>query len=176
MDPTLALQLFGVEGVSGLLDSSVSPVAAEGGVPTVVEPTVAAVPATVAPTEAYRTQPAVAVGAQPASSLGAVLEPTAATVPVPTPRPAAAVAADPSSQTNKVATAGSNLLKTLQGVTAPTAATQQKISTPNAAAPQTKAVKSGSFVDLLSSLGIGPQQLTSGMKLPSTLGQALGGK
>lgn len=69
---------------------------------------------------------------------------------------------------------GDALLKTLRGVQAPAAPVPQKVSTPHA--PQVAKIQGGALADLLASLGIGPQQALPGLKLPSTLGQALGGR
>lgn len=64
------------------------------------------------------------------------------------------------------------ILSTLRGVQAPAAPTPQKVGTP--AQPALKPIQGGAYFDLLASLGIGPQQALPGLKLPSTLGQALG--
>jgi hypothetical protein len=56
----------------------------------------------------------------------------------------------------------------------PDAPVAQKVSTPHA--PQVAKIQAGNLADLLASLGIGPQQALPGLKLPSTLGQALGGR
>jgi hypothetical protein len=99
-------------------------------------------------------------------SLGQSLEPSAAAgVPLPTPRPADAP---------KAPASGDALLKSLQGVKAPAAPTPQRVGTPHMA--PLRPIQSGGFFDLMASLGIGPQQAMSGMKLPGTLGAALGGK
>jgi hypothetical protein len=57
----------------------------------------------------------------------------------------------------------------------PKAAEPQKITTPHA--PQLKPIQSN-LADLFSTLGITPGQAMGGggLKLPSTLGQALGGR
>lgn len=117
--------------------------------------------------EPYRSEPA-AMG-QP-MSLGAALEPSGGGVPMPRPRPAEA----PGPSAGAPAAGGDALLKTLQGVKAPAAPVPQKVGTPNL--PALQKIQSGGFADLLASLGIGPQTAMAGLKLPSTLGQALGGK
>lgn len=134
-----------------------------------------------APGEDYRTQSmnpvpapdyaswAPGAGAGP-TSLGAALEP--AGVPMPRPRPAEA--GPGANQLPAAAPGGDALLKTLRGVQAPAAPTPQKVSTPHA--PQIAKIQGGALADLLASLGIGPQQALPGLKLPSTLGQALGGR
>lgn len=116
------------------------------------------------PPEPYMSEPmGVPQGAAP--TLGAALD---GGVPVPRPRPAEAPGAAP-------AAGGSDaLLKSLRGVTAPAAPTPQKVSTPHA--PAIAKLQGGGLIDLLASLGIGPQQALPGLKLPSTLGQALGGR
>lgn len=121
-------------------------------------------PMMMGPSEAYRSEPA---GVP--TSLGAALTPGGG-VPLPQPRPADAPGATP------VPAAGGSdaLLKSLRGVTAPAAPTPQKVSTPHA--PQLGKIQGGQLFDLLASLGIGPQQALPGLKLPSTLGQALGGR
>lgn len=116
-----------------------------------------------APVEDYRTQPAM-------PSLGASLAgpATGGGVPTPRPRPSEAPAAAPAPSQ------GDALLKTLQGVKAPPAPVAQKVSTPNL--PALRPIQGGGIIELLASLGIGPQQAVQGMKLPGTLGQALGGR
>lgn len=120
------------------------------------------------PVEPYRMEPMGIPPAAEPTSLGAALEPS---VPLPQPRPAGAPQAAAAPQAG-----GSDaLLKTLRGVQAPSAPTPQKVSTPNAPTP-VKMGQNSALIDLLSSLGIGPQQALPGLKLPSTLGQALGGR
>jgi hypothetical protein len=101
------------------------------------------------------------------TTLGAALEPS---VPMPQPRPAGAPGATPSMN----GVAAKSLTDTLRGVIPPAPPQAQKVSTPHAA-PMAK-LQSGNVADLLASLGIGPQQAFPGLKLPSTLGQALGGR
>lgn len=140
------------------------------------EPTNPGNPMQMGPSEAYRSDPMGGPSTpynepyrsdpyQP-QSLGASLDPR---VPMPQPRPAAAgpgAAAAPAP--------GAGLLKALQGVKAPEAPQAQKVSTP--AQPALRPIQSGGFAELMASLGIGPQQAFPGLKLPSTLGQALGGR
>jgi hypothetical protein len=111
------------------------------------------------PQEAYRSE---------MPSLGASLEGPSG-VPLPRPRPT-----DVSAAAAPAAGGGDALLKTLQGVKAPAPPAAQKVSTPNL--PALRPIQAGGFAELLASLGIGPQQAMAGMKLPSTLGQALGGR
>lgn len=147
----------------------VAPVAAMPPAPMVppqsFEPTNTGNPMMMRPPEPYMSEPA--------QSLGAALTPAPAGgsgVPLPQPRPANAPGATPVPETG-----GSDaLLKTLRGVQMPAAPTPQKVSTPHA--PQLGKIQAGGLADLLASLGIGPQQALPGLKLPSTLGQALGGR
>lgn len=184
MDPALLIALLGPEGMSALMGSAsaapamaapppvipaLPPPALAGDsfgppapmpAPQSFEPTNTMGPRIAAPNEPYRSE----MMPQPAS-LGAALEPQ---VPMPRPRPEMAPGAAPA------AGGGDALLKTLQGVKAPAAPTPQRVATPNA--PVLRPIQSGGFMDLLASLGIGPQQALPGLKLPSTLGQALGGR
>lgn len=117
----------------------------------------------VRPQEAYRSEAA--------PTVGSVLEPRP---PLPIPRPAAAgtgatevsAAAKPSEDA---------LLKTLRGVQLPKPPEVQRVSTPHA--PALRPIQS-SIADLFASLGVTPQQALAGggLKLPSTLGAALGGR
>lgn len=105
-------------------------------------------------------------------SLGAALDPVPSfpggSPPLPTIRPAGAPGPTPLAPA-----AGSDaLLKTLRGVQMPAPPVPQKVSTPHA--PTLAKIQGGGLADLLASLGIGPQQALPGLKLPSTLGQALG--
>lgn len=65
------------------------------------------------------------------------------------------------------------LLQTLQGVKAPPAPAVQRVGTPNL--PPLRPIQSGGLFELLAALGLGQPQ-AGGLKLPSTLGQALGGR
>jgi hypothetical protein len=129
-------------------------------------------PSPAPPAEPYRSEPMQGGAASAASvpSLGQSLEP----VPMPRPRPAEAPAATDMSGTAKAPTAGDALLKTLQGVKAPAPPVPQKVSTPHA--PSLRPIQGGEYGALLASLGVGPQQAFPGLKLPSTLGMALGGR
>lgn len=131
------------------------------------EPTNTGNPMMMGPSEAYRSEP---MGAP--TSLGAALEPAPAGVPIPRPRPPEA----PTAAAAPAAAGGTDaLLKSLRGVQMPAPPTPQKVSTPHAPAVAKMSQQSG-LIDLLASLGIGPQQALPGLKLPSTLGQALGGR
>jgi len=126
------------------------------------EPTNTGNPMVMGPNEAYRSEPYQGGGVP--STLGRALN---GPVPVPQARPAEAPGAAP-------AGGGNALLNTLKGVKMPDAPVAQKVSTPHA--PQVAKIQAGNLADLLASLGIGPQQALPGLKLPSTLGQALGGR
>lgn len=113
------------------------------------------------------------------TSLGAALEPSATGNPtghaVNPWSSKGTLGSGPASASGASAAAGSDaLLKTLRGVKAPEAPTPQKVGTPSL--PALKPIQGGAYFDLLASLGIGPQQALPGLKLPSTLGQALGGR
>lgn len=141
------------------------------------------------PVEPYMTDP-LATGAPPApapvpmpmprpelaqpASLGAVLDPTAG-VPLPRPRPAEAGpgAVTPPLKDFELAKA-KGITDALKGVVAPPAPQAQKVSTPHA--PAMAKLQGGNVAELLAQLGIGPQQAFPGLKLPSTLGQALSGR
>lgn len=113
--------------------------------------------------------------------LGASLEPQ---IPMPTPNPLrqADIAQDAAQDTSDAAAVpqapgavpGSALLKTLQGVQMPAPPLAQKVSTPHL--PPLKPIQGGGLMELMAQLGIGPQQAMPGLKLPSTLGQSLGGR
>lgn len=119
-------------------------------------------PRIAAPNEAYRSEPM--------PSLGASLEPrSTGGVPVPRPRPSEAPAA-----ADQQSSASDRLLQSLRGVKAPEPPVAQRVATPSL--PTLRPIQGGGFVDLLASLGVGPQQALPGLKLPSTLGQALGGR
>jgi hypothetical protein len=117
------------------------------------------------PAEPYMTDPMV-TGAQP-TTLGAALEPT---IPLPRPRPAEA----PAATTNPTAVNVKGMTDALKGVIAPPAPSSQKVGTPHP--PAMGKLQGGNVAELLASLGIGPQQAFPGLKLPSTLGQALAGR
>lgn len=127
------------------------------GVPTPTNPLMA---------ESYRSEPA------PAATLGSVLEPHP---PVTTGSANAAPVGPPIADTSSVSkrSSGDDLLKTLRGVQMPKPPEVQKVSTPHA--PALRPIQSGGLAELMASLGVGPQQAFPGLKLPSTLGQALGG-
>lgn len=114
------------------------------------------------PVEPYMTE------AMASTPLGASLEPAAPSggVPVPTPRPPGAPTGTPAGQSNA-------LLNSLKGVQMPAAPVAQKVSTPHA--PALRPVQGGGLLELLNALNIGAQGVP-GLKLPSTLGQALGGR
>lgn len=103
------------------------------------------------------------------ASLGEALDPT---IPQPRPRPAEAPGTTP--VTSIPGATGSRILDTLKSTTMPKPPEPQKVSTPHL--PALRPIQGGGYFDLLSSLGIGPQQALPGLKLPSTLGQALGGR
>lgn len=164
--------LFGTGAMAapGMVPSVVPPVAAPGdlfGPPTPLVPAQSYEPTNITavrppppPSEDYRSVPM--------PSLGESIGGSSTGVPLPRPRPADA----PGPTTPG---GGSDaLLKTLQGVKAPAPPTPQRVSTPNL--PPLRPIQGGQFFDMMAALGIGPQQLVSGMKLPGTLGQALGGK
>jgi hypothetical protein len=92
-------------------------------------------------------------------------------VPMPRPRPEGAPQADPAAASPQGSDA---LLKALRGVQAPAAPVAQKVSTPSL--PPLRPIQGGGYLDMLLSLGLGQQQAQQGLKLPSTLGQALGGR
>lgn len=109
-------------------------------------------------------------------SLGESLNPAPTTpaqgsVPMPRPRPSNL---GKETDTPPAKPGDDALLKTLRGVTAPQPPQAQKVGTPSL--PALRPIQSGGFIDLLASLGIGPQQAMKGLQLPSTLGQALGGR
>lgn len=118
------------------------------------------------PQEAYRSDPY-----QP-TTLGAALEPPPITspdaaIPIPRPRPADAPTATQASTQPSDA-----LLKSLRGVTPPAPPQAQKVATPHL--PALRPIQGGQYLDLLASLGVNPQAASPGLKLPSTLSQALG--
>jgi hypothetical protein len=136
-------------------------------------------PAQTRPIEPYMTDPLMSGSPTPPvmpqlsqpASLGAVLDPT---VPIPRPRPAEAPGGTYAAQTSQSAVNDpSRLLNSLKGVVAPPPPVAQKVGTPHA--PTMAKLQGGNVAELLASLGIGPQQAFPGLKLPSTLGQALGG-
>lgn len=106
-------------------------------------------------------------------SLGESLDPT---VPLPRSRPPEAPGGTYAAQAVPGSAGGdpSKMLATLKGVVTPPAPVAQKVSTPHA--PPMAKLQGGGVAELLASLGIGPQQAFPGLKLPSTLGQALGGR
>lgn len=172
MDPQLLAALLGPEGMMAM---SQPPVVPPAPAPPMIAPPPALAqapaamppPMTMAPNEAYRSEPiGIPVSAAP-TSFGAALEP--AGVPLPQARPTSAPGPAPVAPVG-----GDALLNSLKGVKAPEAPTAQKVSTPHA--PQLAKIQGGALFDLLASLGIGPQQALPGLKLPSTLGQALGGR
>lgn len=177
MDPQLLMALLGPEGAASLMGTTAmtppmvptglpSPAPAPPPMPMMLPP------GPVAANEPYRSEPL--MGQQPIAqpaSLGAALEPM---VPMPQSRPAGAPGGTYAAQNAQTTQSGSKLLDTLKSTKMPEAPTAQKVSTPNL--PQLKPIQGGGFFDLLASLGIGPQQAAQGMKLPSTLGQALGGR
>jgi hypothetical protein len=111
--------------------------------------------------------------AQPAS-LGAVLDPTTSTIPIPRARPVEAPGGTYAAQAGAAGGLDTKgILGALKSVVAPPAPQAQKVSTPHA--PQMAKLPGGNVAELLAQLGIGPQQAFPGLKLPSTLGQALGG-
>lgn len=195
MDPTLAMMLFGSSGLPGLQagiepNSWLPPQPSPTSPPTpqmpVPAPGVAAGPPApmppmqsfettntgnpmqMVPNEPYRSEP---MPQMPPTSLGAALEPSPSGVPMPRPRPAEA----PQAGEAPTGATGDGLLKTLRGVQAPAAPTPQRVSTPNL--PGLRPIQSGGYMDLLAMLGLGQQQgAQGGLKLPSTLGQALGGR
>lgn len=172
MDPMLDPQLFQMLFGSTAMTPVVPPVVP----PPMPAPTMA--PMMGRPAEPYMTDPLVPGGQTPQvpvsapASLGASLEPQ---VPMPQPRPAEAPgganananAAEQAGNANKSA-----MLSALKGVVAPAAPQAQKVSTPHA--PAMAKLAGGNVAELLAALGIGPQQAFPGLKLPSTLGQALG--
>lgn len=119
-------------------------------------------PMTRAP-EPYMTEP------YQAPTVGSVLEP----VPLPTPRPANAPTA-PTDASGAKKSGTDALLQSLRGVQMPKPPEAQKVSTPHA--PALRPIQSGGLAELMASLGVGPQQAFPGLKLPSTLGAALGGR
>lgn len=137
-----------------------------------------------APVEDYRTAPYTAPTNNQPASLGASLEP-----PMPRPRPTGTGANPTGYDTNPWSAGGilgpnagagggrtsaekSAMLSALKGVVPPQAPQAQKVSTPHA--PPMAKMTGGNVAELLAALGIGPQQAFPGLKLPSTLGQALG--
>lgn len=114
-------------------------------------------------------QPGMPTIASPVS-LGQSLEPN---VPMPMPRPTEAPGGTYAAGGGPQTSGGgpSKLLETLRGVKAPDAPVPQKVSTPNL--PPLRPIQGGQLFDMLAQLGIGPQQAFPGLKLPSTLGQAL---
>jgi hypothetical protein len=138
------------------------------GVPTPSNPMQGPAP----PQEAYRSELA--------PTVGSVLDPKPAvavpgSVPLPAPRPAGAPGptdvTDASAATKKPGTDA--LLKSLQGVQIPKPPEAQKITTPHP--PALRPIQSN-LADLFASLGISPQQAAGGLKLPASLGAALGGR
>jgi hypothetical protein len=113
-------------------------------------------------------------------SIGESLEPSvgAAGVPLPRPRPEG-IPEDPATITSAALHAqGKNpQLEALKGLKAPVAPPGQKVSTPSAQLPRPGDIKSGELMALLASLGMGGAGGgAGGMKLPQTLGAALGGR
>lgn len=117
--------------------------------------------------EAYRSAP---MPPSPTPSLGAALEPQGGGVPLPKPRPMEA----PKAGEAPAGATGDALLKSLRGVQAPAAPQAQRVSTPHL--PALRPIQGGGYMELLAQLGLGPQAMAKGLTLPSTLGQALGGR
>lgn len=118
-------------------------------------------------------------------SLGESLEPPATVnhmsqgIPLPRPRPEAAGGSQYNATVNSAANAaaGKNpMLDALKGLKAPVPPAQQKVSTPNPLPIKTGDIKGGELLALLASLGMGGGAGAGGMKLPQTLGAALGGR
>jgi hypothetical protein len=134
--------------------------------PYMTDPLMAGTPPSVAP-------PMPAVPGSVPTSLGATLDPVAPTGAGAGAMGGAMAAAD----ATRGAAGGSpnmgGMLNALKGIVAPPAPAVQKVSTPHS--PQMAKLQGGGVAELLASLGIGPQQAFPGLKLPSTLGQALGG-
>ena len=181
MDPDLLLALLGPEGAMALsqppVQPSMLPQVPPVAVPPVPTPTTmpAAVPSgpmMARPPEPYMSQPMPPEGGGPAT-LGAALTPGGGDYGG-NPWSRGGIA-DPNASRPGAVAGSDALLKSLRGVTAPAAPTPQKVSTPHAPTP-VKLGQNSALIDLLSSLGIGPQQALPGLKLPSTLGQALGGR
>lgn len=151
------------------------PPALTSGSPAMPDPTLAPMPSR--PVEPYMTDPL--AGGQPQ-------------VPVPTPQPAGLPSLGASLEPNptgyatnpwskegilgsgSVPKGTSSIADSLKGVVTPQAPQAQKVSTPHA--PTLAKLPGGNVAELLAQLGIGPQQAFPGLKLPSTLGQALGGR
>lgn len=179
MDPELLSLLFGgIPGMTGPVAAMPQTVAGGAPIaPMAVPPTLA--PPLTRPIEPYMTDP-LAMGtptpqmptmaAQPAS-LGASLEPT---IPFPRPRPPEAPGGTYGAQGPMGGNDPSKIAAALKGVVAPQAPQAQKVGTPHA--PTLGKLQGGNVAELLAQLGIGPQQAFPGLKLPSTLGQALGGR
>lgn len=70
---------------------------------------------------------------------------------------------------------GDRFVNAMKGVKAPAAPETQKVGSPAAPRP-TAAIKGGELLALLQMLGASAGQQQPGMRLPSTLGQALGGR
>lgn len=170
LDPQLFQMLFGSTAMT-------PPVVPPGVPPPMPDPSLT--PMMARPAEPYMVDPLVPGGQTPQPS-----------VPMPQSRPASLGASlepnptgydtNPWSKQGILAPGGNtpanpNIaggLNALKGVVAPAAPQAQKVSTPHA--PPMAKLQGGNVAELLAALGIGPQQAFPGLKLPSTLGQALG--